>query len=182
MAKANKSRYAVLGILADAPGSSGYDIRSIMKGSTGHFWQETFSSIYPVLDVLEKENLITEVEGSLSGRKRKSYKITKEGLKTLQNWLMEDVELEQGRNELLLKIFFGQLNSISSSIKHVEDYKNRILAKKHLLEQARIMLPKEYPDDAGLPFWLLSVEFGIRRMQSSIEWCEFALDKLSKIK
>src|SRR5580700_2992390 len=107
MAKANKSRYAVLGILAGAPGSSGYDIRSIMKGSTGYFWQETFSSIYPVLDVLEKENLITEVEGSLSGRKRKSYKITKEGLKTLQNWLMEDVELEQGRNELLLKIFFG---------------------------------------------------------------------------
>jgi DNA-binding PadR family transcriptional regulator len=182
MAKANKSRYAILGILANAPGSSGYDIRSIMKGSTDYFWQETFSSIYPVLDALEKEDLITEVEGASSGRNRKAYKITKKGLKALQSWLIEDVELEQGRNEMLLKIFFGELNSISSNIKHIETYKSQISARKLILEQTRLTLPKEYPNDAGLPFWLMTVEFGIRRMQASIEWSEYALEKLSKIK
>lgn len=182
MAKANKSRYAVLGILANAPGSSGYDIRSIMKGSTDYFWQETFSSIYPVLEALEKEQLIAEIEGVVSGRKRKSYKITKEGLKALQGWLLEDVELEQGRNELLLKIFFGELNSISSSIEHVKRYQQQLSAKKLILEQTRITLPKEYPHDAGLPFWLMTIEFGLRRIQASIEWSEYALNKLSKLK
>src|SRR5262245_3815951 len=137
MAKANKSRYAILGILANAPGSSGYDIRSIMEGSTDFFWKETFSSIYPVLDALEKEKLIMQLEGSASGRKHKTYKITVAGLKALQSWLMKEVELEQQRNELLLKIFFGDLNAISSSIKHIEIYQQQINVKKQILEHAK---------------------------------------------
>ena len=73
MAKSHKSRYAILGILAIAPGSSGYDIRSLMKDSTEFFWRETFSSIYPVLDELEKEQLIIQVANtSASGRGRRS--------------------------------------------------------------------------------------------------------------
>lgn len=182
MAKANKSRYAILGILANAPGSSGYDIRSIMKGSTDFFWQETFSSIYPVLDVLEEENLIAEIEGSTSGRRRKSYKITKEGLKALQSWLIKDVDLEQSRNELLLKIFFGDLNSISSSIEHLENYKHKVSERLLILKKTRKGLPEEYPNDKGLPFWMITVEFGIRRMQASIKWAEYALENLSKVK
>lgn len=181
MSKANKSRHAVLGILANAPGSSGYDIQSIMKGSTDFFWKETFSSIYPVLDALQKEHLITELESSAGGRKRRIYKITKEGMKTLQSWLLEDVDLEQSRNELLLKIFLGDLNSIDSSISHVETYKQRISERKLILEQAQLSLPKEYKGDARLPFWLMAVEFGIRRMQASIEWSEYALNELYKL-
>jgi DNA-binding PadR family transcriptional regulator len=182
MAKANKSRYAILGILANAPSSSGYDIRSIMKESTDFFWKETFSSIYPVLDTLEKEKLIAQLEQSSIGRKRTSYKITNKGLQALQIWLEEDVELEQARNELLLKVFFGDLSSVSTSIKHIEHYKQQILAKKLILERTRKTLPQEYPKDKGLPFWMISVEFGIRRTQASVEWCEYALDKLSKMK
>lgn len=182
MGKANKSRYAVLGILANAPGSSGYDIQSIMKESTDFFWKETFSSIYPVLDALKKEHLITELESSVSGRKRKTYKITKDGIKALQTWLLEDVELEQARNELLLKVFFGDLNSIDSSIKHIETYKQRISERKLILERARKTLTKEYQGNVGLPYWLMAVEFGICRMRASIEWSEYALDKLSKLR
>jgi DNA-binding PadR family transcriptional regulator len=182
MGKANKSRYAVLGILANASGSSGYDIQSIMKGSTDFFWKETYSSIYPVLEALQRENLITELESSMSGRKRKAYKITRDGMRTLRRWLTEDVELEQSRNEMLLKIFLGDQSSIDSTIKHIEIYKQQISAKKLVLEQSRKTLPKEYPEDAGLPYWLMTVDFGLRRMQASLEWAEHALEKLRKMK
>lgn len=182
MAKANKSRYAILGILATSPESSGYDLQSIMQESTDFFWKETFSSIYPVLDALEKENLIIEVKGTASGRRRKAYKITRKGLTELQNWLMEDVELEQSRNELLLKVFFGQFVSIKSTINHIEHYKTQILLRKSILEKAKQTLPKEYAKDPSLPFSLLTIELGIRRIQASIEWSEYALKKLSKIK
>jgi PadR family transcriptional regulator AphA len=181
MGKANKSRYAVLGIIANAPGSSGYDIQSSMKESTDFFWKETFSSIYPVLESLKKDQLITEFEDALSGRKRKTYKITKEGLKALQAWLLEDIELEQARNELLLKIFLGDLNTIDSSIKHIESYKQQISKRKLILEEVRETLPTQYKGDAGLPFWLMTVEFGIRRMRASIEWSEYALNELYKL-
>lgn len=181
MGKANKSRYAVLGIIANAPGSSGYDIQSNMKKSTDFFWKETFSSIYPVLEALKKDRLITELEDSLSGRRRKTYKITKEGLKALQEWLLEDNDLEQARNELLLKVFLGDLNTIDSSIKHIDSYKQQIAKRKLILENARKELPKQCKDEAGLPFWLMAVEFGLRRMQASIEWSEFALNELHKL-
>lgn len=181
MAKANKSRYAILGILAASPKSSGYDIQSNMKESTDFFWKETFSSIYPVLDALEKENLIIEVEGTTSGRKRKAYSITKKGFVVLQNWLMEDVEIEQPRNELSLKVFFGQFISPESSIQKIKNYKEKILVKKSILEKTKQMLTKDYTKDPALPFWLMTIEFGLIRMQASIDWSEYALKKLSKI-
>lgn len=182
MAKANKSRYAILGILAQSPGSSGYDLQSTMKESTDFFWKETFSSIYPVLNNLEKENLIVEAGGAASGRGRKAYKITQKGLTVLQRWLLEDVQLEQPRNEMLLKVFLGQLVSINSSINHIKSYQEQILVRKSLLEQAKATLPKEYAKDPTLPFWLMTIEFGIRRIQASIEWSEYALKILAKIK
>lgn len=182
MAKANKSRYAILGLLANAPGSSGYDIQSKMKESTDFFWKETFSSIYPALEALKKEQLITELESATSGRKRTTYKITKDGIKALQSWLLEDVELEQSRNELLLKVFLGDLNSIDSSIRHIANYKQVISDRKLILEKTKKTLAKEYQGNEGLPFWLMAVEFGICRIRASIEWSEFALDILFKLK
>lgn len=181
MAKANKSRYAVLGILVNAPGSSGYDVQAIMKRSTDFFWKETFSSIYPVLDALLKEKLVEKIQDSLGGRKRNTYRVTKKGLTALQSWLMEEVELEQSRNELLLKMLFGELSPISSSIKHIETYKQQVLAKKLLLNETQKRLLKEHVHDPGLPFWLLTVEFGLRRMDASIAWAEYALGKLLKM-
>lgn len=181
MAKANKSRHAILGILAKAPGSSGYDIQSIMKQSTDFFWKETFSSIYPVLDALKNENLVTELDASPSGRKRKIYKITKDGLATFQSWLAQSVELETARNELLLKVFFGEMNSLESSINHIKNYQQQIAARKVYLDQVRQTLPKDYPQDQGLPFWLMTIDFAIRRIQASLEWCECSLETLSKL-
>ncbi len=182
MAKANKTRYAVLGVLANAPASSGYDIQSIMKESTDFFWKETFSSIYPVLEALKKEGLVSELDSSANGRNRKAYKVTKEGFKVLQSWLLEDVELEQSRNELLLKVFLGDLNSIESSIRHVDNYKRQILERKGILELSKKTLAREHQDSEGLPFWLIAVEFGIRRLQASLDWSEYALEKLTKLK
>lgn len=49
MAKVNKTKYySLLGILSNRPGS-GYDIKKMCDSSIGHFWNENFGHIYPVL-------------------------------------------------------------------------------------------------------------------------------------
>lgn len=58
MAKENKSRYALLGVLSVCPGS-GYDIKKFMEQSTGYFWSESYGQIYPLLKQLEQEGLAT---------------------------------------------------------------------------------------------------------------------------
>ena len=184
MAKANKSRYAILGMLSAHPGSSGYDIRKMMTESTEFFWRETFSSIYPVLDELEKSGLISKQKPGLApvSRNRKTYALTKEGKQELLKWLSKNVEPEQPRNELLLKIFFGQHVSLDQNHVHIEQYQRELSAKKVMLTQIRKSLPKEYADDPGLPFWLLTIEFGIERVQAGLNWCEFALKKLKTLR
>src|SRR5258707_12735330 len=58
MAKENKSRYALLGMLSIRPGS-GYDIKKFMEQSTSNFWHESYGQIYPLLKQLVDEGLAT---------------------------------------------------------------------------------------------------------------------------
>ena len=51
MAKANKSRYAILGMLA-LEAASGYQIKKEMEESTSNFWHESYGQIYPILKLL----------------------------------------------------------------------------------------------------------------------------------
>ena len=44
MAKENKSKYAVMGVLSICP-ASGYDIKKFMECSTSNFWSESYGQI-----------------------------------------------------------------------------------------------------------------------------------------
>ena len=107
MAKATKTRYALLGILTFGP-SSGYDIKKSMENSTDHFWREGDGSIYPILKQLLDEGLVTcELANTESDKPKKVYTITSDGQQELEDWLVEDPILLPQRNELMLKVFFG---------------------------------------------------------------------------
>ena len=48
MARMNKSRFALLGLLS-LGAMSGYDLRKLFEQSLIHFWSESFGQIYPML-------------------------------------------------------------------------------------------------------------------------------------
>ena len=54
MAKINKTKYALLGVLSIMSGS-GYDIKKFCDSSIGYFWNENYGHIYPMLQRLEDE-------------------------------------------------------------------------------------------------------------------------------
>ena len=127
MAKNGKSQFAILGMLAILKKSSGYDLKKHMESSTQYFWKETFSSIYPVLEDLEKQKLIVKVDTpTKNDRKRNVYTLTPAGQKTLENWLIQPPENMQLRNELLLKLFFGNMVPIEVNIEHLEKHKKEL--------------------------------------------------------
>ena len=79
MPRENKTKYAVLGLLAYAP-LSGYDIRRIYAQSLGNFWSESYGHIYPILKRLEDEGLATrEVQRQTGKPDRNVYTITDAG-------------------------------------------------------------------------------------------------------
>src|SRR2546430_17623984 len=111
MAKENKSKYAVLGVLSRCPGS-GYDIKKFMEQSNSNFWNESYGQIYPILKQLVGEGLATTHAEKQKGKpERYIYTLTVKGQQELARWLNESIEYAVERNELLLKLFFGRHTS-----------------------------------------------------------------------
>ncbi len=182
MAKSNKSRFAIMGMLALAPKSSGYDIKKMMEESTQYFWKESYSSIYPVLGVLIEEGLIMQHEDvSKSERQRNIYELTDVGRRELKEWLNKPVECEQFRNELLLKLFFGEIVPPSTTRQHVEEFYRMLVAKDKLYNTIRDKLQLEHKNEPGLPYWLMTLDFGLCQVKAAREWCVKALKQYKKL-
>lgn len=179
MARSHKSRYAILGILTLIPNSSGYDIKKLMEGSTHYFWKETFSSIYPTLQGLEKEGLVLRQENPSKGdRERHLYTLSVRGQEVLKEWLSQPPELEQSRNELLLKIFFGDVVPVSITQQHLEEYQMILKDKKALFLEIQAKLQREHQEEAGLPYWLITLDYGISQVEAALGWCKRTLKQL----
>ncbi|MGE4168193.1 MAG: PadR family transcriptional regulator [Candidatus Babeliales bacterium] len=181
MAKNAKSQFAILGMLALLKKSSGYDLKKHMEASTQYFWKETFSSIYPVLEELEKQKLIKKVDvPTKSDRKRNVYTLTAAGKKALENWLVKQPEEIQLRNELLLKLFFGKLVPAKVTLEHLKNYKKELEKKLASFQKIK----HELPDDDSLEalYGLITLDHGIRQASSALEWCKHALKRLTSVK
>jgi PadR family transcriptional regulator, regulatory protein AphA len=179
MAKENKSKFALLGILSMCPGS-GYDIKKFMEQSTSNFWSESYGQIYPILKQLVEEGLATSHTEKQEGRpERYVYTLTDKGLEELRRWLTEPIEHTVERNELLLKLLFGSQNSFASNIEHVKQFwilQEQLLHKYRGIEE---YLKANCADDAELCYSLITVRYGILRCQALLTWCEETIDTLN---
>ncbi|HZH29729.1 MAG TPA: PadR family transcriptional regulator [Pyrinomonadaceae bacterium] len=175
-----KSKYAVLGMLSIAP-MSGYDIKKRVEESISNFWTESYGQIYPILKSLVAEKLVTKtVERGAGKPDRHVYALTDQGREELQRWLAEGVTPKVERNELLLKLFFGEEVSFDINVGHIEGFRE---LQRGLLEKYKAIekeIKAEYADNSNLPYWLLTVSYGQHVSRALLDWCDEALLKLNK--
>jgi PadR family transcriptional regulator, regulatory protein AphA len=177
----SSSKFALLGVLSLKP-SSGYDIKQSVKGSIGHFWNESYGRIYPLLKELAKEGLIVQQRGKTSGRpERQVYSITPRGETALGQWLKQSPRNEPARSELLLKLFFADRIQPELSAQHVREKKQLEQAKLAVYRQAEESIRQHYPTHPGLPYWLMTISFGRHMAQSLVAWCDETLETLSEL-
>jgi DNA-binding PadR family transcriptional regulator len=181
MAKENKSRYAVLGVLSICPGS-GYDVKKFMEQSTGNFWQESYGQIYPILKQLADGGLATSRTEKQEGKpERYVYTLTEKGLEELQRWLTDPVEASVDRNELLLKLFFGRYASPEKNSEHVRAFQRvqaQLLQKYEGIER---WLKPQGADNPDILYSLITVRYGIHRCRALLAWCEETLATLETL-
>src|SRR5262245_44739059 len=120
-------RHAVLGLLAEAPGS-GYDLMRVFTMSLANVWPATQSQVYGELARLAEAGL---VEATAAGpRGRKEYAVTDAGRAELRHWMIDVEPNRVHRSDLLLRVFFlGQLTR-----EEAEDYLRRqgaVAARDH---------------------------------------------------
>ncbi len=178
MARENKTKYALLGLLSWGP-MSGYDIKKNIEASLGNFWQEGYGQIYPMLKRVTTDALVTRsVERQEGKPDRHVYTLTDEGLDTLRQWLVEPVEHQPGRNELLLKLFFGQRIERAGLIAHVQTFQERCRTLQQTYAGIETQLHATCEGHSELPYWLMTLNFGKHESEARLRWCEETLAML----
>lgn len=181
MAKENKSKYAVLGVLSICPGS-GYDIKKLMEQSTSNFWHESYGQIYPILKQLTEEGLATSQAEKQEGKpERYVYTLTERGTEELQRWLTEPVEYVVERNELLLKLYFGARIPREKNIEHVRTFQQLQTQLLRKYENIELYLQTGMTSAPKLLYPLLTLRYGKHRCQALLAWCEETLATLQAL-
>ncbi len=180
MSRENKSKYAIMGLLTISP-MSGYDIKKKIERSTSNFWNESYGQIYPILKKLVAQGLATQaVEEQLGKPDRHIYELTEKGQQELQSWLIEPVEPQVERIEILLKLFFGQQVAVADNIRHVEQFRElqeKSLQKYQAMEQE---MQEKGIDNPNFPYWLMTASYKLHVTKALIDWCDETLAKLKK--
>jgi PadR family transcriptional regulator AphA len=103
--------YVVLGMIALRGPSTSYELKRAVSRSVGYFWPFAHTQLYEEPARLVSQGLL-EVSNEDSGRRRKTYSLTSEGLRRLRQWISEPTgETFQLRDVAELKLFFSEVAS-----------------------------------------------------------------------
>ncbi len=168
--KKNKSRYAILGLLSLGP-MSGYDIKKKFEQIASNFWNESYGQIYPILKRIYSEGLTTMSIEKQSGKPdRHIYELTPKGHEDLKDWLLEPVGRHIGRHEILLKLFFGPIVSVTDNINQVKHFQEIHKKECEDLKLIKDRIKVENKAMTQLPYWLMTVRFGELVNEALLKW------------
>jgi PadR family transcriptional regulator AphA len=130
--------YVVLGLIEQMQPASPYDLKRAVAQGVGQFWSLPHTQLYSECERLADSGLLTERRED-SGRRRRIYRLTKNGADELDRWRSEPTgELYELRDAGLLKLFFGA-DPKSLAPPQLEAHTERLREYEELLKQGREM-------------------------------------------
>jgi DNA-binding PadR family transcriptional regulator len=181
-------KYILLGFL-NYGSLSGYDLKSLMDGSTMHFWHAYHSQIYTTLRKLEDDGfVVSEVLEDDEGRmNRRLYSLTEKGRADLQAWLGEPMmERSAVKEDLLVRVFFSARRDRQQVLDELRIQRQlhlqkleyyRSLSPGHLIaevEGAEVM-----HEDAV--FWSATLDFGLAYERMYLEWLDRTIAQIESL-
>jgi DNA-binding PadR family transcriptional regulator len=179
--KQNQTAWLILGMLSVEPNRSGYDIRKAVEASVSYFWHESYGQIYPTLRRLAAEGLIVARKPGAKGRpERQEYSLTAKGRARLEEWLAAPYRDHPIRSEFLLKLFFGRAAPPHVPAQHIRTCEERNRRQLATLVELEKLVRTKHRGNPHLPFWLLTLSWGICILRAAIGWSEQALRSLAR--
>jgi DNA-binding PadR family transcriptional regulator len=103
----SEASYIVLGLLDLSEPATPYDLKQFAKTSVFRVWPLPHSQIYSECARLTEGGLLSESREK-DGRRRRFYKLTQQGRRTLEKWRGESTDRTyEGRDLAALKLFLG---------------------------------------------------------------------------
>jgi DNA-binding PadR family transcriptional regulator len=172
---------SLLGVLSLGP-RSGYEMRQFMEQSTGNFWNESFGQIYPALKLMLAEGLVEVEEDDAEGHPaKKVYRMTERGRERLREWLGMPLKPLKMRNELLLKLFFGDKAERGVLAEQVRTWRQRYAADLERYVGIEQKLETMHGHEAGMPYWRMTVRYGMAEARMIVAWCDETLGEMERV-
>ena len=177
-ARANRTEYAILGLLAGGP-ATGYDLRKLVQERLSHFWNESLGHLYPILKRLNAKRWVTKrIRRATRHPARHEYELTAEGRAALHAWFWEPAQPVPPRNELLLKIFLGRMAPPGALVNHIAAYRAQRDQDVRMLEGISKLLAAEASESPDYPFWSMTLRAGIVAARAAVTWCDETLPRV----
>lgn len=174
---------ALLGLIAEVPGVSGYDIMKIFDLSMAHYWHAHPTQIYPTLDRMEEFGLIKRRNVVQRNRPNKRlYTITSSGERLLIEWLESPFEGINLKHPPLLRCrFLGNLGADGAIAVLKEEQRSWAIHLKRYreIEKTYFADGKGYRDVNAM-FSMFTLKRGIDWMGENIRWCEWAIAEVER--
>lgn len=176
-------KHILLGLLHEP--ASGYDVKKKFDRSLRNFWRAELSQIYPQLQKLQQAGLLSarQVE-SVRGPSRVEYRVTAAGREELRDWVANGPTVGTERIPYLAQMYFlAELDDPHAAygfVKRLHTYASAWLSSLKAIEAGWSADDPRYPD--ALPdhdfYPQLTLDFGIRRVSATVEWCEDTLRRI----
>lgn len=173
MANEKKMDCVILGLLSHES-LTGYEIKKRMDTTFKFFWSASYGSIYPTLNSMINDGMVTKLNIKENGRDKVIYTITAGGKEFLRKWLALPVTKDELRYETLLKVFFGGEIGPDTTVEHINNFQTKIRGELTYLKVAVRELSKIQEDEKEHKYFLLTAMFGEKVYEAYLQWCEYA--------
>lgn len=175
-------QHLVLGILKYGP-LSGYDLNKAFQASVEHFWNTEQSQIYRALYKMHEAGWV-EIEQVVQENlpSKKLYYLTDAGREELQRWLATPPGLASIHEGWLGQLFFG-IELSKDQLRHLLE--ERIAELQRQIQHFEQDIPvsaatyaESYRAYADQPYWLLTLDYGLKKLRFDLQWAQEALTSL----
>lgn len=171
-AKLSNVAYVILGFLSTegAGPLSGYDLKQLVDRSVRFFFAASYGQIYPELKKLANAGLVEGADDAIGSRARTVWTITPAGRKRLHEWIIENENRVEMRDEGILRIFFASGLPKDERLRKLRELRDERVAGLAVIEMIKdepVEHPLEMPD--------LVLEYGLGMYEYVIDWCDRAI-------
>ncbi|MBS4198714.1 PadR family transcriptional regulator [Bacillus sp. FJAT-49732] len=179
-------RFGILGLLSEWE-ASGYDIKKEFDDLMSIFWHSHLSQIYPELNKLEKENLISSKLIAQEGKPdKKIYTITENGKEELMKWLLAPTESPKLKDVFLMQTFFMDNISVEEVVFKLKMYKKERTQRLDKMKQIMIERLKSIKERNVMKARILMSSVVLKRGYEQelqyIRWCEDTINLVESCK
>lgn len=160
----------ILGIIFEKD-LAGYDIKKIIENSFGVYYKASFGSLYPALKRLSAKGFVFAYEEPQGGRKKIFYHITDSGKNAFIEWLTTPMDVLNGTNPNITKIYFFHRLSIDKREHLLLDFEEKNKQYLQKLEDLKMQFQQMEPHP-DFYYKLSTLYYGISLTKKTIQWCK----------